>query len=254
MKPIIVLMIILSVFSCSKTEDDTDNVCTSDCTTVQGRFVTLNNVGVEGVKVSLKYKIPSGPLGGGAIRYIVDTETDENGYFNEAFYVKDSELGDAAAGYFIIDYDDTGLNVDEYILSDNLVGNTTQPLTDAIPRINNRDTIIGRNYYLPKKTRIKVNLNNFAPMQEGDTFEVRTLYPFGPHVGYNEFLESEYATGFSGWGTFVAGSQNTLVMPYVAENENNIIRVFRRKNGVNTSEDISIFVPSNNTIELNYEY
>ena len=254
MKKIIAVLLLIAVYGCSKTEDDTDNVCTSDCTILQGRFITLNNIGIEGVKVSLKYRISGGPLGGGSTRFIVETETDENGNFYKEFYIKDSELGESADGYFKIDYDDTNLDVSEYILSDNLIGTTTQPLRQAIYSINNRDTIIGNTVYLPKKTHIEINLNNFIPIQDGDHFEVRTLYPFGANIGYNDFLESEYATGFSGFGTFEATDINNQFNVFVAEEENNIIRILKIKNGISTLEDFTIYVPENNNIELNYEY
>lgn len=255
MNKFILLLLILSLYGCSKTDDDTDNVCISNCTIIQGRFITLNNVGIQGVKVSLKYRISgSPPFGGGSTRLIVETETDENGNFYKEFYINDNELGESTDGYFKIDYDDTNLDVNKYILSDNQIGTTTQPLGEAIYSINSRDTIIGNTYYLPKKTNIIVNLNNFEPLQDGDYFEVRTLYPFGPNIGDNDLIDSEYATGFSGWGTFKASVINSQLNPFVAENEENIIRIARRKNGVNTTEDFPVFVPTNNTIELNYEY
>lgn len=250
----ILLLLVLTFYGCSKVEDDTDNGCTSDCTTIQGRFVTLGNVGIQGVKVSVKYRIHGGELGGGYIRKIVETETDQNGNFYNQFYIKDDELGNLAKGYFKVEMDDSNLDVDKYILSDNLIGNSSQPLGFAIYAINSRDTIIGNTYYLPKKTYIKVNLNNFVPIQNDDYFEVRTLYPFGPNVGHNDFLDSEYATGYSGYDNWLANGLNTQLMPYVAENERNIIRIARRKNGVNTIEDFPLLVPTNNSIELTYDY
>lgn len=254
MKKIVLFSLILLFNGCSKTEDDTGNVCFSDCTTLQGKFITLNGVGVSGVKVSLKYIISGGPFGGGSTRIIVETETDENGNFYKEFYIKDSELGETAIGYFKVDYNDTYLDVNKYILSDNQIGTTTQPLGQAIYSINSRDTIIGNTYYLPKKAHITVNLNNFVSIQEGDYFEVRTFYPFGAYIGENDFLDSEYSTGFSGWGTFMADGINSQLKPFVAENEQNIIRIIRRKDGINTVEDFQIYVPTDNMIELNFEY
>ena len=83
---------------------------------------------------------------------------------------------------------------------------------------------------------------------------MQTLYPFGEKIGSNTFLNSEYATGFSGYGNWRATSNNSLLHVFVAEGENNVIRIFRRKNGVNTSEDIPIYIPANNTIELTYNF
>jgi len=254
MNKAIIVLLILTFYGCSKTEDDTDENCTANCTTLQGRFVTLNNVGLKGVKVSINYRISGGELGGSYTRKIVKTETDGSGNFHKQFFIKDNELGNEADGFFNVDIDDSRLDVSKYILCDNLIGNTTQNIGFAIYAINTRDTIIGNTFYLPKKTYIKVNLNNFVPIQDDDYFEVRTLYPFGPNVGHNDFLDSEYATGFSGYTNFMANGLNTQLNPFVAENERNIIRIARRKNGVNTIEDFPIFVPSNNSIELTYEY
>lgn len=253
MKKMLFLLLILTYFGCTKTDDDTNKSCDSDCTTLQGKFITVNNEGVRGVKVSIDYKISGGPLGGGNIRKIAETVTVQDGNFYKEFYIKESELGNVD-GYFKVLIDDSNLDVDKYILSDNLIGTTTTPLDFAIYQINVRDTIIGNTFYLPKKAHIKVNLNNFEPLQENDFFEVRTFYPFGANVGYNEFLDSEYDTGFSGWGTFQASGLSTQLNPFVAENEQNIIRIVRRKNGVTTSEDFPLFIPTNNSIELSYDY
>ncbi len=54
MKKFTLLLLILTFYGCSKIDDDTDDVCNSNCTTLQGRFVTLNDDGVKGVKVLLK--------------------------------------------------------------------------------------------------------------------------------------------------------------------------------------------------------
>ena len=83
---------------------------------------------------------------------------------------------------------------------------------------------------------------------------MRTLYPFGQNVGYNSFLDSEYSTGFSGYGNWMATSVNTKLNVFVAEGEKNIIRINKIKNGIGSSEDFEIVVPANNTIELNYNF
>lgn len=254
MKKLILFSLIITLFSCSQAEDDSDNLCTSNCSTLRGRFITMDNVGVEGVKVSLKYIIAGGVFGVNSTRMIIETETDENGNFHKEFYIQDSELGGTADGYFKIDYDDLNLDVTKYILSDNQIGTTAQPLGAAIYSINTRDTIIENTYYLPKKSYIKVNLNNFVPVQDGDYFEVRTYYPFGSYIGNNDLFNSQFATGFSGFGTFRAIGISSILNPFVAENEENIIQIARRTNGVNSIENFLIFVPSNNSIELSYDY
>jgi len=255
MKNVFKILALLFFFvSCSKTEDDTNNECTSNCTTLKGKFVSLNNAPISNIKVSLKYRISGGGLGGGLTRKIVNTETDQSGNFYKNFFIKDSELGNSANGYFQVEIDDSNIDVNKYIRTNNLIGTTTTDIGFAIYRINSRDTIIDQDFYIPKKAFIKVNLNNYVPLQADDYFEVQTLYPFGPKIGTNTFLNSEYSTGFSGYGNWRATNNNNLLNIFVAEGENNVIRIFRRKNGINTSEDIPIFIPPNNTIELTYNF
>ena len=253
MKNLFKLLALLLIFtSCSKEEDDTKNNCFADCTVLKGNFVSLNDPPIPNIKVSMKYRISG--YGGGSTRKILNIKTDQSGNYFKNFYIKDHELGNLADGYFLVEIDDSNLDVNKYIRTNNLIGNTTSDIGFAIYAINTRDTIIEQDYYIPKKAFIRVNLNNFIPVQDDDYFEVQTLYPFGPKVGTNDFLDSPYGTGFSGYGNWRATTTNNVLNIFVAEGEKNMIRVFRRKNGVNTSEDFPVFVPSNNTIELSYDY
>lgn len=255
MKHLFKLLFLAVLFtSCEKTEDDTNENCTSSCTTLKGKFVSLNNVPVPNVKVTMKYRISGGGFGGGSTRKLVNTQSDQNGDFNKNFFIKDTELGNTAPGYFQVEIDDSALDVNQYIRTNNLTGGGYSDIGFAIYSISTRDTIIDTTFYIPKKAFIKVNLNNFVPVQADDYFEVQTLYPFGAKIGFNSFLNSEYGTGFSGYGNWRATSLNTLVNVFVAEGENNMVRIVKRKNGVNTLQDVPIIVPANNTIELTYNY
>jgi hypothetical protein len=248
----IFIILILTFYSCSETDDEQilRNNCTLNCTKLKDKFVTTNNIGIKGVKGQLQYRFSEGRLSGESFtRSIKNSQTDENGNFEVEFYIQDDELGNIN-GHFTTYYESINLDSTEYIFSKNNFAFAMQTKYS----ISNRDTIIGNKYYIPKKAYIKVNLNNFSPIKDGDYFEVITLYPFGPNIGTNNFLDSEYSTGSSGWGTFKASGVNSQLNPYVAENEKNIIRIARRKNGVNSIEDFPIFVPANNKIELNYEY
>lgn len=247
-------VLLLFITSCTKIEDDSSNECNSNCTVLKGKFVTLNNVPLKNIKVSLQYKISGGGIGGGSIRKIVNTQSDINGNFNKNFFIEDSELGNSARGYFKVEIDDSNLDVNKYIRTNNLISNTTNNIGFPIFSIINRDTIIDNTFYFPKKAYIKVNLNEFVPILSDDYFEVQTFYPFGSKVGINAFLGSEYSAGFSGYGNWRATKNTNLLNVFVAEGENNLIRIFRRKNGLNTIEDIPIFIPVKNTIVLTYEF
>ncbi|MTH17755.1 hypothetical protein [Flavobacterium sp. LC2016-01] len=253
-KKILLLILVLTFVSCEKVDDDTRKDCSSNCTTIRGRFVSVNDEPVANMNVSLNYRISGGELGGGYTRKIVNLKSDKNGNFDQNFYIKDSELGRKEDGYFDIDITDSKIDVTKYIRQDNLIGTTTTVVSYQIYSITNRDTIINIDYYVPKKAFIKVNLNNFIPKDKEDFFEVQTLYPFGPNIGTNTFLDSKYSTGFSGYDTFKAKQLNTVLNVFVAEGEKNVIRVLKRKNGKSSSEDFPITIPPNNTIELTYEY
>lgn len=252
MKIFAALFLLIFLISCSKTDNDTKVICSSNCTTISGKFITVNNSPVANIRVSLNYRRSGGELGFGYKRKIVNTQSDQNGLFSKDFYLKDDEIGPLALGYFIVDIDDSKIDGNKYIRSSNLVGTT--PLGFPIYSISKRDTVINRTFYIPTKAFIKVHLNNFIPQQTDDFFEVQTLYPFGPEIGTNTFLGSPYSTGFSGYGGFRATKLNNLLSVFVAEGEKNIVRIFKRKNGVNTSEDYPVVVPKNNTIELTYDY
>lgn len=245
------IFIILFFIGCSKSEDDTNDICISNCTILKGKFISLNNEPVSDIKVTLRY-IKSNELAYYS-RKIVEEKSDLNGNFNKNFFIKDNELG-ATAGYFKVDIDDSNIDVNKYIRSNNLIGNSSTEFGYAIFSIMNRDTIIDNTFYIPKKAYIKVNLNNFVPLQDDDYFEVQTFYPFGQKIGLNTFLNSEYSTGFSGFGNWKASNVNNLLNIFVAEEENNIITIFKRKNGVSTKEEIPIFIPSNNNINLTFNY
>lgn len=255
MKKILLLTLLVVVSSCSRSKDDSWKRCKSNCTTLEGRFISMNEEGVKGVKVKFKHITSHGMYGGSTTREIVKVTSDENGNFHKKFYIRDTELGENPKAEFLLTIDDTELDVSHYILTDNLLGSSTSYPSDfRIPAIHNRDTVIKNTYYIPKKAHITVHLRNFEPIQPGDFFEVKTYFPFGPNVGYNEFLDSEYDTGHSGWNAFLADGINTELHPFVAENDKNIIRIIRKKDGVILREDYPIFVPSNNTIEMAFDY
>lgn len=247
---------IIALPACSKkTINDTDKPCTQNCTIVQGRFVTANNLPVPNVNIQGQYNVPgSSVFGGGSTRLLVSTKSDQNGNYNQSFFIKDTESGVNAKGTFIFTIDDSELDVNKYIRTNNLVGNSTTSLGFSVYRIHNRDTVIRKNFYIPTKTYIRVSLNNFTPVQTGDYFEVRTHYPYGEETNITTPFNTGYGTGSSGPGTFKAQSVNNTLQVFAAGDEQNIIQILRRKNGVNTIEEHPFYIPVNNTIDLTFSY
>ena len=250
-KLFILLFFTVLTIGCDKNEDDINVSCIADCTTIQGKFVTLNNEPVSNVKVTLEYYISG--MSGAKIRKIVDVNSDSKGNYYKTFHVKDSELGIDAPGYFLFKIDDSRLDVNQYIRTNNLIGETTNRISSIFP-LTKRDTIIDQTFYIPKKAHVKINLKNFVPQKSNDYFQIQTLYPYGVKIGENPLLDTAYNTGFSGFEEYKATNQDTHLNVYVAEGEKNIIRVYRRKNGVESHEDFPFYIPQHNNIELTYYY
>ena len=80
---------------------------------------------------------------------------NENGNFEVEFYIQDDELGNVN-GHFTTYYKSINLDSTKYIFSENDFALAMQTKYS----VSNRDTIIGNTYYIPRKTYIKINLNN----------------------------------------------------------------------------------------------
>ncbi len=259
MKKTLFLLFILAAFvSCVKEDDDTNKELTPGYTTINGHFVTSNNVPLKGVEVQLKY-VEARWLASFHSRLKKGATTDANGSYSMSFNIKDDEVETYEAqysSYFELGFDFSNLDPDKYFLSYSL-DNDSSYWFSVRPSFK-QDTAYNVSFYIPAKDYITVNLNNYKPVQTGDHFEVQTFCPWGiksdKNVG-SDFLDTEYGISFSGYDKFVAKSENqTFTKIPVARNDTNIVRIIKMKNGIASPEDHKIFVPENNTIELTYEY
>ncbi|WP_452231364.1 hypothetical protein [Lacinutrix sp. MEBiC02595] len=235
MRKLILLLLIISFYGCEKIDDDFNNVCESECTVIEGTFTTANNEPIKNVKVELDYRASTGTYGV-SVRNIRQTTTDNNGYYRMEFFIEDNELGENAEGYFRLQADVSEVeNINNYIIpSQNLEGFNNW---DVIYSITTRDTIIDKSFYVPTKAILNVNLTNFNPIQENDFFKVISNYPGGS------------------FGINADNINNQTIEVFVAENENNNIKISKRKNGIYTEiEELNLFIPDDETLELNYEY
>ncbi len=250
MKRFILISLILTLSGCSKTDDDTNNICSSDCTILQGRFITMDNEGINGANLAFEFI-----RGGGYLptytRLISDLVSDENGNFYDEFYLEDSEIDSSSSGSLILRVNESSLNIIDNIITPDLTNTNFEQWL----QVSTRDTIIEQTYYMPKKANIVVNLNNFFPILENDRFEVRSIFPYGSlsEDGYNEVLETNYYATLSR-EIYGATEINNSLNVVVAENENNIIRVYKTKNGIYTYEDVVINIDSSSPDEITLEY
>src|SRR5689334_4659551 len=89
----ILLGTILMVPGCLLIDDeDLNEPCHSDCTTIQGKFTTEDGKPIKNVSLALNWEV-HGQLGiGGVIRKIMEGKADENGDYKFVFYANDKEL------------------------------------------------------------------------------------------------------------------------------------------------------------------
>ncbi len=259
MGKIVFLLFILAAFmGCVKEEDETGLVCTSGCTTVSGHIITSGNAPLKGVKLQLKY-IKEHYLASYHSWLKREATTDANGYYSMSFNIKDDEVQSSKWGqysyYFEFGVDFSNLDPDKYFLS---YDSYTSDFYHTSPSLK-QDTTYNISFYMPAKDYVTVHLNNFKSVQEGDHFEVQTFFPWGwgPKSDENDgsnLLNTEYGISSSGYDHFVAESGNQAFRVPVARNDTNIVRIIKMKNGVASSEDLKLFVPKDNNIELSFEY
>lgn len=245
----LIIFLVFSVWlqSCSKTDDDTKDVCTADCTTLTGRFVTERNTPLKGIEVILEYEV-SNTLFGGRTRIIGKTKTLDNGTYKMDVFLQDHEIGNSH-GYFRLLINAQNLNPLRLMRPDDLYVGT---IMYSLPT---RDTIIDKSFYIPTKEHITITLTDFTPANPDDFFEVKPYFPSGLKIRSNQLPGGEYETGTAGSGKYYATTANqTFDNVLTALNEWNTIRVIRTKNGVRTFEDVDIFVAENHNIHLTFEY
>ncbi len=259
-KTLFFLFILVTFMSCNKEEDDTDIVCTSDCTTINGWALTSGKKPLEGVNFQVKY------VESGYFYYHSwikrETKTTTDGFYSMDFHVNDNEVESfkgTSSSYFELKIDLNNLDPNKYILPDQVSGKgDTSYFVESIISLK-RDTTYNVSLYIPSKEYITVALNNFNPTQDNDCFEVQTFFPWGIKSSENkdekQLLNTEYGVSFSGYDKFVAKTENQVFRNIpVARNDTNNVRIIKVKNGIASSEDHKIFVPENNIIKLIYEY
>ncbi len=247
MKRLALLILLLSVSSCSKVDDDSQKTCTADCTTIRGRIITANNEPIPDVKLTFRYKRSAGTFSS-FTRILDKVKTNDEGWYEMSFYIKDEELGENQIGHFRLEVDGDSFDTGRFLL-------TNTVLTRSFTDMPIRDTIISQGVYVPTRTTVQITLNDFAPIAEGDRFEVRTFFPYGfEDTEAFPGLNSDYGSSHSGFGNHRAVTSSDTFEVVAAADEDNIVNLLRINNGVITEENISIFVPEDNNISLSYSY
>lgn len=227
-----VFLAIFLFVSCSKEEEDPISLnYESNCTEIIGKIMTDSGTApISDVKITLKWdNIPY--LGIGTIRKKAITQTDSQGNFNLKFYMRDDEIND---GGFYLEYE---INESKYISS-------------HLNRIEifqiDRDTTLNINYNIPKKAFLNLTLLNLENIQhqQGDSFTADFDYEIP-----NGFTQSV--------GGQVISLSNLSESNNLIEVAGNIpieLKVYRRINGVSTSEINTLFLEAGTTTDYTIDF
>ncbi|MCD8165482.1 MAG: hypothetical protein LUE93_04760 [Bacteroides sp.] len=209
-------------------------------------------------------------------RHKAETKTDKNGKYRVHFLIKDDEQqterdkeASISKSYSLI-FDLKNLNPEKYIVPDDMIVATLSvdpPITELAGEGKTtirygysfeRGKSYTENLYIPQKKYIQVTLKGFVSQYSGnyyDSFGIDIAFPYG----------GEGATDHSFPGTkygyerindlFILYDQEerTFQIPF-ALNENNIITLTRRKDGVRSTEEYQLFVTEETPVNLVYEY
>ncbi|GGF29149.1 hypothetical protein [Echinicola rosea] len=171
-KNILPLSLLLSFIflstGCIKNESDLiSQDCSSHCATLNGNITTGNglipfkNRDIEVIWKNTIY------LGGGVIRTKAKTKTDDSGYYELNFKVREDEM---ESGYFMIK-----IPIDQNYL---ICGSNESYHRFAFFELKN-DTTITTNYGIPYKATLKVNSNGASKLADHDYFSFTTMSPTG---------------------------------------------------------------------------
>lgn len=254
MKKIILLITIILVFSsCEKIDDDSNLVCTENCTTIFGKVYTQYNTPLKNVAMKFKFQTTDPQNSNLTLtRILSKVRTNNLGEYSMNFYLKDEELGEWVGSFT--------LNADKNSVPSTVFYDDYFNLYDEIYNLLTRDVVLQRDLYIPTLKRVKIKLNGFNGPSTEDYFRVLVEVPCGydrTNVDLVTGNNHEYAS--MGLNKYQLNNYNNLMSKTfdisLALNETNFIVLGRMKNNVYSEERIPINVTSatNQTLEYNYE-
>lgn len=228
----LVLLLVTTIQSCYIIDDDGLNTkCTSDCSTIQGKFTTEDGLPVKDVSIEFDWHT-SPNLGanlGGRTRKIATTKTDNNGEYKIVFYSKDEEL---ISGRYGVKFKTDN---NSYLIE----GNHSSFL---IYGIDKRDTVITKNCHLPKKgAAIKIRIINPSDITGDNQLTCTVSYKYAEQL--IQRVAGELFSFVSDEATFET-----------AVNQPTYIRISKKKNGEYTTLYDSVIISYGQTLLYEIEY
>ena len=235
---LLLLFFIALLSSCTKTDKSMLNTpCTDSCSTIQGRFITGNNEGVANISYEIKSEIrPTLGLGQTTIRKIASGKTDNTGFYSSTFALQKREYGQMSDARVSIHFNYDKTRFVPVTWYESFGAN------ESLGPFTRKDTTITANIYLTSRTKLKVSLENFIPVQAGDNFSVITTCGAG--------LDRRYTSG-----GHIEANQSTIEGEIDAcGNEQTTVIVRKRKNGVSSSSSTTISTPTGQLTAVTFIY
>jgi len=239
MKNILSILTLMMMFwSCTKTEESSINKpCFDSCTTVQGRFITGNDEGIANIPIEIHAEIqpPSG-IGQTTIRKIASGITNNNGFYSLKFSLLQREYGQMTSAVLSINFSYNKLKLLPVSWYENY------KTAEFLGPLDRKDTTITANIFLASRSKLKIKLENFVPLQVGDGFSVITSCGVG--------LERHYESG-----GFIEANQPTTEQEVDAcGNEETTVIVRKTKNGISSSTSTTILTPTGQIVPITFTY
>ena len=247
MKKYLILLTLIFA-SCFTTDDDTDLICTENCNTFKGQIKTVDNKGIENIKLTLTYKV--GAELSGYTRIIGETWTDENGFYQISVFLEENELGENSQGIFSLTLDSDKISnslTDKYLKPNIPLTENTKPKV-IYYSIAERNLLFTNNFIVPKKGNLRIKLNNYNPIIATDYFKVSIKYDYS-------FLNDNWTTYQPYDGIYgLANGVSTIINAETILNGNIRIQITKEKNGILENIETEVELSNSNVYELDFEY
>lgn len=230
---ILILILLSATFqSCWVVDDDNINaICSSDCTTIQGKFTTKDgNTPVGDMRLEFDWSITGVSGLSGRIRKIAVTQTDDNGNYKILFFANEEEL---TTGHYLMRF---------YVPDNSYITRQNHAYFEI--GINKRDTIVTRNYHIPKKgATINVKITNPEALTEDDNMVCNLSYKFDDLSKQIRYGVGSLFSQYSSEGTYsTAAGQYTY------------IQVLKKKNGEYFNNSDSVKIGLNEIVNYEVEF
>jgi len=240
MKPFIVLLLPLFLTACFKrNESHVNERCTGNCLTFNISTSTgLNSATPLGhVDFELGWSRPATPWGDPG-RLIAKGNTSDNGALTVTFTPQDKELQPAGRYYVTV-----------------RKGNDYFTLNNFYYGIYRSDTIINARIHVPEKATLKLVLKNYSPSSTNDAFEVTPSFDMYGSSGLP--VEMKNAKGEPG-NTFFFGNDASFtrleLSGQTAGDQFTYFTILKKKNGIRTDANDSIYIAKGQTGTYEMEY